>query len=359
MHERIEASEGKLVSVAREFKTAGFGPEDHFAELLRRERACGPYEVIINAAADHERWLDERDHAGRIGSSEIASVLGTGYDTPCELYASKLGLRPRLEDRLDDDGRERLEMGRLMERTIMHRYQDASGRLVTLHGTLLRSKQHPWLVATPDASVYDGELGLGCLELKWPGLYARHEWWDDAPLMYRIQLEAQLIVTGRRWGAIAAVVGGVHLHWHEYTSDDELRARILEEGAEFHRRLLEEDPPPPSDSDADALALLYGDDAKEGDDRFGMLLDDPELLAADEEHRKISRAIRILSRRRDELENTIAHAVGDAAYGVLPDGSRWSWRTIKRRAYSVAESTYRVFRRKKPRRRYRRRREEY
>ena len=347
------------MTLAREIKAADFGPEDHFNELLRRERACGPYEVIVRAAADEERWLDERDRAGRIGSSEVASALGDGYDTPCELYASKLGLRPRLEDRLDDDGRERLEMGRLMEPTIRQRYQQESGRLTAPCGILLRSKLHPWLVATPDASVYDGELGLGCLELKWPGLYARHEWWDDAPVMYRIQLEAQLIVTGRRWGAIAAVVGGVHLHWHEYTSDAELRARILEEGADFHRRLLEEDPPPPTDRDGDALSFVYGADEREGDDRFGKMLDEPELLAADEEFQKISQAIRVLSRRRDELQNAIAHAVGDAAYGVMPDGSQWSWRTIKRRAYAVEDTTYRVFRRKKPRRRYRRRREEY
>jgi len=45
-----------------------------------------------------------------------------------------------------------------------------------------------------------------------------------------------------------------------------------------------------------------------------------------------------------ELENRIKVMIGDATYGALPDGSRYSWKTQNRKEYVVPASQTRVLR---------------
>ncbi len=44
-------------------------------------------------------------------------------------------------------------------------------------------------------------------------------------------------------------------------------------------------------------------------------------------------------------ENRIKAALGDATFGLLPNGGLWSWKTQTRKEYVSPETTFRVLRR--------------
>jgi predicted phage-related endonuclease len=50
---------------------------------------------------------------------------------------------------------------------------------------------------------------------------------------------------------------------------------------------------------------------------------------------------------KQAAENRLKAAIGDATFGLLPDGSRWSWKSQTRKSYVVEEATFRVLRRSK------------
>jgi hypothetical protein len=51
-----------------------------------------------------------------------------------------------------------------------------------------------------------------------------------------------------------------------------------------------------------------------------------------------------LKARADAIKNELRAAIGENTYGVTPHGQWLSWKSQTRKAYSVAESTHRVFR---------------
>ncbi|GAF92789.1 unnamed protein product, partial [marine sediment metagenome] len=46
-------------------------------------------------------------------------------------------------------------------------------------------------------------------------------------------------------------------------------------------------------------------------------------------------------------QNAICEGIGDAAYGVMPDGTKYSWKTQTRKAYAVEASVSRILRKVK------------
>ena len=87
--------------------------------------------------------------------------------------------------------------------------------------------------AAPDREI--GDRGGGVLEIKTVDWLVRARLGREPPPHILLQLQAQLGVTGREWGAVAALVGGNELRIWEYQAfaphhrrDREARARLLE-----------------------------------------------------------------------------------------------------------------------------------
>lgn len=144
-------------------------------------------QVVVPADADRDTWLAAR-RAG-IGSSDIATLLGVNdYQSEYELWLDKMG-------RGSQDQTEAMRRGNWLEPHLAEHFAQRTGLPVRRCG-LVRHRELPMLLATPDRLVVDG----GCVEIKTMGSYAkvRDEWRGGgiAKTAY-VQGQHQLLVTGR------------------------------------------------------------------------------------------------------------------------------------------------------------------
>lgn len=204
--------------------------------------------------ADEREWRALR--ARHVGASEVAALYGAQPDYAPSLYVLwhvKAGLAE-----LPPASGERVEWGLRIEEAIAQAAAEREG------WTLLRGRyaSHDCgLGATLDRIIADGAspdgaAGCGVLELKNVDRVAfQRHWKEEPPLHILLQLQAQLLATGFRWGAIAALVGGNELRVWRYTArpklhaDMERRVRQFWEDVRAGRK-------PPVDGSAGALEVL-------------------------------------------------------------------------------------------------------
>jgi predicted phage-related endonuclease len=152
-----------------------------------------------------------------------------------------------------------------------------------------------------------------------------------------------MLVTGAPRATAAALIGGQRLVWCDVERDEIEIRRIIHAGRIFWTECVEAGKVPRPDASESAkrgLAALYKLVQPESVVQLpGKLIEDDALLC------EIKESIKALKKRADQIENDIKAHIGKAEYGVLPNGTRYSWREQTRAAYAVDESTYRVLRR--------------
>jgi len=117
---------------------------------------------------------------------------------------------------------------------------------------------------------------------------------------------------------------------------------LVKAETDFWRRVQDRDPPEPDGSASTIAALnaLYPRDSGETVELSSeALLWDAQIQAAKETRKETESVINLCEAR-------IKDAIGDATYGELPDGTVYSWKTQRRKAYSVEAKEFRVLRRK-------------
>lgn len=287
-------------------------------------------------AKERADWLSERRRY--IGASEVAAILGLSpYDSPYSLWAKKTGLAP------DDDEPEWIKWGVLIEPLICDEYARETGRQVIDHGrhAFRVSATCPHLGATLDREVIDPVRGHGVLEAKNVAAWKQGDWEDGAPLLYQIQIQAQLETTGYQWGSAAALVGGNVFRWCDVERDDAFIEMMRRKVAEFWK-LVETNTPPPidgSESTAEALRRLYPKDSGK------TVALDGEAMSWRDEIESADLEIKAATERKSLAKNKIIAAIGDATFGVLPDGEKFSFKTTTRKESVTKASTYRTLRR--------------
>jgi putative phage-type endonuclease len=299
----------------------------------------GPIE--LGSSTDRERWLQLRRSG--VGASEIAAVLGESpWLSATELYAMKVGAS---QGDPDLDEAEHIYWGNQLEGAILAGYQDRTGRPVTRRSALLRSVEHPWALCTLDGETGEpGSVPSWPLEIKNIGLAKAHEWEDGPPRHYILQLHQQMLVTGAEKATAAALIGGQRLVWCDVERDEIEIRRIKRAGAIFWEQCVEAGvcpKPDGSDSASRGLAALYRE--RPHPESFVQLGGD--VLELDDELCGLKEARRAIDKRVAEIENLIKAAIGSAELGVLPSGTRYSWKQQTRAAHAVDESTFRVLRR--------------
>ena len=141
-----------------------------------------------------------------------------------------------------------------------------------------------------------------------------------------------------------ALLGGNKFVWRIVERDDKFIAVLIRQCKEFWRRVVERDPPP-ADGDERTKRALFAMHPDDNGDTVALPAEVYESMA--DEIASLDAAISLAETRKTELQNKIRAALGDATYGVLPDGSGWSWKTQDRAAYEVQASKSRVLRRTK------------
>ncbi|MBI4637655.1 MAG: YqaJ viral recombinase family protein [Candidatus Rokubacteria bacterium] len=286
-------------------------------------------------------WLAGRRHG--IGASEAAAVIGANpWKSALQLYAEKLELVE--PDALETEA---MEWGLLLEAPIAQQYERVIGRTVArpTPWTLHRSRQHPWMTATVDGFVEDPQRGPGILQIKTAGLHRTEEWTEEPPLHYQIQVQHEIHVAGVTWGALAVLLGGQRLLSFDLDRNDSFLELLIAREREFWERLLRQEPPAPDASEAsrEVLRRLYPRE------QAGLSVPLP-VAAVEWDAQRLEAASQLEHWKavKDEAENRLKAAIGEAECGVLPDGTAYLWKERSRKGYTVEAGTYRELRRKAP-----------
>lgn len=267
---------------------------------------------------DRDTWLKERMTG--LGASDAAAVVGVSpFKGALALYAEKLGVAeaPGSET-------EAMEWGLLLEPVIADKYQRETGRPLRDLGrfTIHRSRAHAFMLATLDREVLTpNDRGvLGVLEVKTASAFKAEEWADEAPVYYQVQVQHQLAVTGHAWGSLAVLIGGQRFLWVDIERNDKFIALLIEREAEFWDRVQRLDPPAPDAGSREVLARLYPQDTG------ASLALPPAAVDWDARRQEALAQLKHWEAVRDEAENLLKASIGEAAYGVLPGGARYSWK---------------------------------
>jgi putative phage-type endonuclease len=157
------------------------------------------YSIITTEPPGSPAWL--KAHEGRIGGSDVASILGVGRKTPLRLWAELTG---KIE-REDISKLPHIMRGVRLEPVVKLLYQDVTQRLVLPTPGLIAHPTMPWVAGTPDGMVeINGDLGV--FEAKTVGMHKVRDWKDETvPLQYQIQCHLYMVLTGCEKASIAAM----------------------------------------------------------------------------------------------------------------------------------------------------------
>lgn len=292
------------------------------------------------AHADRESWLATRRQG--LGASEVAAILGTDpFKSAFQVWAEKTGnVEPD-----DLSGNEAVEFGIRLERPIAEAYAERSGRQVEMWPAfqIVKHLDYDWLRCTPDAVQHDDARGEGLVQIKTTHAFNAKEWGDEPPLSYQCQVQTEMAVTNASWATLVVLIGGQKLRYFDVARNDRFIEAMLPTLQEFWAAVQANEPVAVDGSLATArvLAKLYPEDNEE----VIQLPPEAEEWTATIEQAKA--AIKAAEETKTEAENFLKAALGNAAIGLLADGSKWAWRTQSRKGYVVEPTTFRVLRKLK------------
>lgn len=285
-----------------------------------------------------ERWLEERRRY--ITGTDAPVILGvSGWDSPLSLFARKKGLISEKEET------ERMRWGTRLQPLVLEAFSEETGRKVTHEPpfSLAKSAAHSFMAASLDGRQVHPEKGPGIVEVKTGGFFKADDWKEEPPVEYQVQVQHQMLVAGVTWGSIAVLIGGQRLLWIDVELNPRFAERLVVQERAFWERLQRNDPPDPDASAAtrDALRALFPQDTGS---TVGL---PPEAIEIAAELDQLKAAEKEAGARITALENQIKAWMGDATFGLAPDGTRWQWKASARAGYVVQATTVRSLKRLK------------
>lgn len=296
--------------------------------------------MIASVDNTREQWLLERQTC--IGASDSPSVLGINpFKSAFQLWAEKTGFA----EADDLSGNEAVEFGIRLERPVAEAFAERTGRRVEMWPafSLVRDPQRSFISCTPDAIQECDQRGEGLVQIKTTSAFKAGDWSDGPPLYYQVQVQQELHVTGYSWGTLVVLIGGQKLRWFDVERNDRFIAALLPKLEDFWQMVQKQIPPEVDGSAATAKVLAKLHPADDGSE---ILLPD-EAADWTDEIEAAKEQIKAAEAMKTAAENRIKAALGDATYGLLRNGARWSWKTQARKSYVVDEATFRVLRKSK------------
>lgn len=201
-----------------------------------------------------EHWHSLR--AEHIGGSEIAALFDKGkFLGKWELFQVKSGNLPP-EDISDKDI---IIIGNRLEAPIADMVRDKTGWNIQKVRRYIKHDSVEGLGGTLDYEIIKHEDGAGVLEIKTAHPIAFKEWKDEEPpLQYELQLQLQLCITGRSWGALAVLVGNDTLKIYPRKRDERIIKAIEARVASFWEDVHNNNPPEVDyEKESDAVIRMY------------------------------------------------------------------------------------------------------
>lgn len=269
--------------------------------------------LVSTRGMNRAKWLEVRK--GGIGSSDAAAAVGLSpYKSQLELWLEKTGRVSTNETPPDQSSP--MYWGTLLEPYVASAYTQRTGKKVRRLNAVLQHPTFPYMLANIDREV------IGCpdvqiLECKTAGEFGARLWKEGVPEYVQVQVQHQLVVTGKEAADVAVLLCGQDLEVHRVQRDDEVIGRLLILEAKFWDH-VEKDIPPSADgseSAGNALRQLYhGNDTTvdfTGDE--GLSSKFAELAAIKEDvDAKVSRA--------EVLKQALQEAMAEASRAIFKTG---------------------------------------
>lgn len=251
-----------------------------------------------------------------VGASEVAAVVGLSpYETALDVWARKTRRAP--PDRETDA----MQLGNLLEPVVLELYRQRVGPVVPAGAETLRHGRYRFALATPDGFA---EEGARLVECKTAGARTREQWGeglDEVPVQYLVQVQWQLLVTGRERAHLAALLlGDQDFRVYEIERAPRLIEQLVERVARFWRDNVANDTPPDPGPEhaSEYLAALYTKPTKE------LLPWTAETRALAFELATVKAEKRALAAREKAAAIELQRVIGNAA-GVGDDEQRVLW----------------------------------
>jgi len=294
---------------------------------------------------DRESWLAMRRQD--VTASAVGALLGVHpYITPLQLFLEKTGQALPVEET------EAMLRGTLLEPVAAElvRQRHPDWKVTYPYGEYLRDPELR-IGATPDIGIVDEQGRKGLVQVKSVEASIFRAKWkgEDGEIEPPLYAAAQVIVEAYLAGAEIAYVGplvvghGLDMPLIEVPIHAGLLGRVKEATAKFWALVAKGEMPPADYArDGEALMRLYAaDNGREIDLSADNHL--PVILAEDE---TLAEEIKVRSERRKEIKAEIIAKLGEHSAARV-QGWTVTAKTITRKSYSVAATSYRDVRKKR------------
>jgi len=288
-----------------------------------------------------EQWLQLR--ADDVTASRIGALFGVDpYCSPLRLYHEKIGTELG-----QDDDSPVLRRGRLFESAVAAAVAEQRPEwTITKANAYLRDAEAR-MGATPDFDIAGDPRGPGILQCKTcaPGVFDR-EWRNgQLPFVTTLQVLAEMMLTGAAFGAAAALKidpFDVQCAIVEVPRHEPSERRIVDAVKKFwddveHGR----EPGPDYGLDKELIAALRPHEA------IGSAIDlagDNEIAAGLAERADLKDSMKRMDKRCSEIEAMVMARMGEAERITGLADFKVTWKTEKRKEYTVKARESRVLR---------------
>lgn len=197
----------------------------------------------------HEEWLEARRQG--IGGSDAGAIMGVHpYKGMFGVWADKKGYGEAVEDN------EAMRQGRDLEDYVAWRFSKKTGLTVRHEYGMMRSRNHPFMLANIDRRIKGERAGLECKTSR--DIYMKRYRNGEFPMEYYCQCLHYMAVTG--WDAwyLAVLVYGTDLLIFKICREeaqDDINQLIEAEEAFWTRYMEDGRTPPPDDLPATGRVL--------------------------------------------------------------------------------------------------------
>lgn len=306
------------------------------------------------AITDRAQWMALRER------DITASVAGAlfhehQYATKYGLYLEKAGLAPPQEEVMPAITEDSIILPPILRGTLFEKTAVEMVRMLKPDWSVSSANNAYYRMpsarigATPDVFATRPDVpGLGLVQIKTTdGLIFRKKWKTEdgeieIPAWIAIQAIVEAKLTGATWACVALMIGGVNteLKLFDIPIHGGVWARLVEEVADFWRRVEERNPPDVDYArDGDLVRSTY--EAQDGveadwssDNRIPALLDERAAL------KEVEKAGSDAEKKRKELDAELLVKLGGAATGRAPDGRVVRVKTIRVNRKPTVASTY-------------------
>lgn len=282
-----------------------------------------------------EEWLENRKDG--IGASEVGTILGLSqYDTPYQLWLRKTGqVETKQEENL------LMQLGHLLETPVATIWSEQTRREVIANSAgdwQFVSVERPFLRVSPDRLYWlPGEKknakNRGILEIKTTQKGVSE---DDFPKGWFCQLQMNLGVAELEYGSLAWLISGRDFGYRDFTFDRDFFDWMVEEVTRFWVDCVLGGKEPALANVRDLLIKFPKSVAGKAVDATTEIYEKWENL------REVNAEIRRLQAVKDEAEEAIKMALGDAESLVSPSDAKVlaTWKSGKKDRESFNEKLF-------------------